>query len=169
MTTRKKSMKKLLLQMAAVAAVFWFAWGYLAHRYTLGIDVQQKQCLEYRFYIIDKQDKQIPRNGYVAFRQDERAEPWFDAGTMFIKQVRAKEGDEVMVRGGQVYLAGKQVDVLQQRILSKMGRSSEEFNRRGIVASGDLWVMGTTPDSFDSRYWGPIDQSMVIGQVYPVF
>jgi len=88
MRAQKKPLKKLLLQMAAIAAVFWFAWGYVSHRYTLGIDAQQKQCLDYRFYIIDKNDQQIPRDGYVAFRQDRRAEPWFEAGTLFIKQVR---------------------------------------------------------------------------------
>ena len=45
--------------------------------------------------------------------------------------------------------------------------------RRGPAASGwrpdDIFVLSADPDSFDSRYMGPIDRAHVVGFALPVW
>jgi conjugal transfer pilin signal peptidase TrbI len=48
-------------------------------------------------------------------------------------------------------------------------RSPQAFARDAIVPGEHLWVMGATPDSFDSRYWGFLPQDRVIGRAYALW
>lgn len=168
MAKKRKPLPLLLGQMVLVLIGILLFGAYLKSRVTVGIDDQQVHCLPYTFYLIDKHDKTVPVGGYVAFRLDKRGEPFFKEGSLFIKQVKAAQGDVVEVRDGEVAVNDRQVATLHPPILKKTGKTLKEYNRKVVLAQNDLWAMGTTENSYDSRYWGAIDQSMVVGQVYPI-
>lgn len=165
----RKPMKLFLFQMFLVLIGVWMFGSYIGDRITIGVQAQQKGCLPYTWYVIDKYNKTIPAEGYVAFLMDDRAMPWYEPGTKFIKQLKAVKGDQVVVKDSQVLINGTVVATLDSEILAKLKKTPDDFKRNLKVPESQMWVMGTTPDSFDSRYWGPIDASMVEGRVYPIF
>jgi len=38
-----------------------------------------------------------------------------------------------------------------------------------MIPEGKLFVEGDTKYSFDSRYWGFVDKSEIVGRVIPIF
>lgn len=165
---RPRKRPAVFLSQAFLLSVVMLAVGtYVFSRFTIGIDLQQVQCLPYKVFIIDRANKEIGRGDYLAFRADERVGPWFPAGMTFIKEVVGLPGDRVRVENGQVTVRGESRGELT--LLGKLERSAQDFARDEEVPEGMFWVMGTAPESYDSRYWGYVEERQVIGRAYPVF
>jgi len=166
---KRKDPKVFAVQVIILLTVMYMAGNYVGNRFRLGIDDQMAPCLPFKYYIIDMADKTIPRDGFLAFRSDSRMGPWYEEGTLFIKQVRGIEGDKIEVKEGDVFVNGEPAGFFDQNILEKIEKAPKDLNRDETVPPEAIWAMGTSPDSFDSRYWGYIKQEQVAGQVYPLF
>jgi signal peptidase I len=83
------------------------------------------------------------------------------AHTTFIKRVVAGPGDTVAVRNGHVIRNGRPAS---EPFASSCGGS--ECNLAPITVPKDHWFMmgDNRGDSDDSRYWGPVPQSWIIGK-----
>ena len=80
--------------------------------------------------------------------------------TVLIKRVIGLPGDRVSASGGHVYIDG---ELLSEPYLPE-GTVTSSFGPL-IVPPGHLWVMGDNRgDSLDSRVFGPIPQSHVVGR-----
>jgi signal peptidase I len=80
--------------------------------------------------------------------------------TVLIKRVIGLPGDMVDARGGHVYVNG---DLLVEPYLPT-GTYTSDFGPVR-VPPGHLWLMGDNRgDSEDSRYFGPVPESSVIGR-----
>jgi conjugal transfer pilin signal peptidase TrbI len=145
------------------------AFSYAGNRYRIGIDDQEKHCLPYKYYLIDQGDQAIPTEGYVAFLLDHRAEPFFKQGVKFIKQVKGQGGDRIQIKDGKVSINGQLAAELDPEVLEIVGKTTSEYDRDLILDKEAIWVMGTSKDSYDSRYWGPIMQAQVVGRVHPIY
>jgi signal peptidase I len=88
------------------------------------------------------------------------------AGTPFIKRVVGIGGDLVDIHGGQVYING----VRSTEAYVFDGQTTDlpdKGSRTWKLESGQLFVMGDhRQDSQDSRDFGPIDKSSVIGRAW---
>ncbi len=114
------------------------------------------------FFIVDRHDRVIGRGTLVAFKTDVRMRPWFQPGTLFIKQVVAVPGDTVEVSEAGLQVNGRRVaDALP--LATTLKTSAQALSRRVAVLQGQVWVVGTSPDSFDSRYWGPVWDAQIVG------
>ena len=114
------------------------------------------------FFVVDRHDQEMSRGTLVAFKTDARMLPWFQPGTLFIKRVVAVTGDEVEVTAQGLRVNGHRVaDALS--LASTLKTSAEALSRQDKVAKGQVWVVGTSPDSFDSRYWGPVQRAQIVG------
>jgi signal peptidase I len=79
-----------------------------------------------------------------------------------IKRVIALPGDTVAGQTGHVYINGRQ---LTEPYLPA-GITTDNFGPVKIPP-GDIWVMGDNrPDSQDSRFFGPIRESSVVGRAF---
>jgi len=79
-----------------------------------------------------------------------------------IKRVVALPGETVEAHGGHVSVNGKPLD---ESYLPK-GVSTSTFEPRKIPP-GQVWVMGDNrSNSKDSRYFGPISQSLIVGRAF---
>jgi conjugal transfer pilin signal peptidase TrbI len=86
----------------------------------------------------------------------------------FFKIVAGLPGDKVVVRGRNVFINGEAVGYAKLNTFD--GRPLEPIEAV-VVPPGMLYVKGTSPDSFDSRYRssGLVPISTVIGRVQPWF
>ncbi|MGV9006047.1 MAG: S26 family signal peptidase [Brevundimonas sp.] len=105
------------------------------------------------------------RDGVVAIAQPDSVRAYLRQlgmpnDLLLIKRVAAVGGDTVCRRDDRLFTPGRTV-VVQER------------DRRGVALPGwsgcrrlgthELFLLGDTPSSFDSRYFGPVSRSRVTG------
>ena len=89
-------------------------------------------------------------------------------GVPMLKRVLALPGQTVCRNGLTIAVDG--VDVGQARKHDGRGRSLPLWHGCRVIADGDVFVMNwQSSDSLDSRYFGPIPASAVIGTAVPVW
>jgi signal peptidase I len=89
-----------------------------------------------------------------------------------VKRVIGLPGETISLSGGHVYIDGKELAQPWLTAAAKRGTfpgpSSEPYslNHPYTVPSGDVYMMGDNrAESCDSRYWGPIPESTIVGKV----
>ena len=87
-----------------------------------------------------------------------------------LRQVAATAADEVELRSDGIEVNGRVVDRAQRRHVDSLGRPFELFpHGRSVVREGEVWVLGVNRErSWDSRYFGPIPVSSIIGMARPI-
>ncbi len=83
----------------------------------------------------------------------------------FIKRVVGLPGDRISIRNGHVIRNGApEKDAYIERCNGEMSCS---FPGTITIPRGDYFMMGDNrPDSEDSRYWGPVPRSWIIGKAF---
>ncbi len=85
-----------------------------------------------------------------------------------LKPVAAVAPQQVCISGGLVRINGRPVAAVLRA--DGMGRSLHAWTSCRRLRPGELFLLSTTnPASFDSRYFGPVRASAVIGIAYPVW
>jgi signal peptidase I len=95
---------------------------------------------------------------------------WSDGDVPFIKRVIGLPGDRVELRDGKVYVNNVQLDepyIYEANGVPQTTDPSPGAPSQWLVPAGDLLVMGDhRQDSADSRTFGPIEISHVIGRAW---
>lgn len=87
------------------------------------------------------------------------------ASVTFVKRVVGLPGDRLSIRNGRVVRNG--VPEPDSFTIRCDGSPACNFPRTIVVPRGDYYMMGDNrPDSDDSRFWGPVPRSWLIGQVF---
>jgi len=85
-----------------------------------------------------------------------------------LKRVGAVAPQHVCIVDGQVHIDG--VSVAAVLPADRLGRPLPVWQQCRRLHSGELFLLSTThPASFDSRYFGPVNASAVIGVAQPVW
>ncbi len=91
-----------------------------------------------------------------------------ESSQTFVKRVVGLPGDRLSIRDGHVYRDGvREPDAYTE----PCGAAAEcDFTRPLTVPRGDYYMMGDNrPDSLDSRLWGPVPRSWMIGQAFATY
>jgi conjugative transfer signal peptidase TraF len=108
----------------------------------------------------------------IAFRAPQAAFPYADTRLSYLrrvpmlKSVAAIPGDDVCSLGGRLRVNGRD----QARIAERDARGVALPHWRGCrrLTPGEVFVLSThAPNSFDSRYFGPVPMNAVIGVYRP--
>jgi len=99
--------------------------------------------------------------GYAAARH------FTDAGDRFIKRIAANDGDSVCTEGDAILINGR--TVAHRATHDSQGRALPHWSGCRTLSSNEIFLMGDTPDSFDSRYFGPVSADDIEGVSRPIF
>ncbi|MGL4318451.1 MAG: S26 family signal peptidase [Pseudomonas sp.] len=89
-------------------------------------------------------------------------------GIPLLKRVGAVAPQEVCVPDGSMRIDGMPVAVALHA--DRMGRPLRSWPGCRRLRPGELFLLSTTnPASFDSRYWGPVAASAVLGVAHPLW
>ena len=92
---------------------------------------------------------------------------YLPAGVPLIKRIAAVAGDDVRAFDGAVIVNGE--ILARRRKADRSGRSLPRWNECRALAGGEFFLLGDAPDSFDSRYFGPVTSARVIGRLAPLW
>jgi conjugative transfer signal peptidase TraF len=84
-----------------------------------------------------------------------------DAGDRFVKRIAANDGDSVSADGDAIRINDR--TVAHRAMHDSQGRALPHWSGCRTLGAGDVFLMGDTPDSFDSRYFGPVSANDVEG------
>lgn len=78
----------------------------------------------------------------------------------FLKRIAAVAGDEVCLSETAVIVAGR--TLLRRGDHQRAPHASSPYGCR-LLAPDEYFLVGDTPDSFDSRYWGAVSRDKIEG------
>lgn len=87
-------------------------------------------------------------------------------GVPMLKRIAALSGQRVCRHGVRVTIDGKHV--ANALIHDRLGRALPVWRGCRVVPAGTLFLINTPADSFDSRYFGPIAASGLVGRALPI-
>ncbi|PXX07136.1 conjugation peptidase TraF [Paraburkholderia tropica] len=93
---------------------------------------------------------------------------YLPAGVPLLKPVAAIAPQQVCISGGIVRIDGVPSAAVLRA--DRMGRPLPSWRQCRRLEPGELFLLSTTnPASFDSRYFGPVNASTVIGVAHPAW
>lgn len=79
---------------------------------------------------------------------------------LLLKRVAAVGGDRVCAGDGAVQVPGREAPRLER---DRRGNALPTWRECRVLEPDEIFLLGDTPGSFDSRYFGPVRRSEVVG------
>ena len=138
--------------------------------YGIYIDTSEVRCMPEYLYAAEPRDGAVLKRGdMVSFVAAKDEMLGLMAGKRIGKIVMAMQGDHVLSDATGVRINGKLVATRSDLSLENMRKKgAEPVSTNRVLAAGEIFVMGTLPRSFDSRYWGPMQDSHIDKFVTPL-
>jgi len=128
-------------------------------KYGLGIVVSKSINKDFFIYTKDWHNK-IAKGEIVYFNLPVKT-PYYKKNSKFGKFVMCEGGDKLSTQGLNYYCNGEYIGTA--KTTDSNGNSVSRFKYNGKIPKGDFFVMGTHPRSYDSRYWGFVNENQIQG------
>jgi conjugal transfer pilin signal peptidase TrbI len=150
-----------------VAAGVVAALERLDGRYRIALDAQRfYACLPFDVFVVDtRPERPIVRGTLVQFAPPPAAKE-FVKPIDVVKIVAAVAGDRWRIEHDELFINDRLWGRLH--LLARLNLTPGALDGAGIVPPGHVLVLGTTPSSYDSRYWGALPVDRVKGIVHVV-
>lgn len=139
----------------------------LSRTWRVAYDRAEVPCLPYRLYLI-RFESITPERGQIVSFRTRGLEPITPNGTVFTKQVIGLPGDTVVIDAGGATVSGRRLP-FTQRALTRLKTTGAELVRTYRLGPGEYFMAGTTARAFDSRYYGPVHVSQLLGSARPLW
>lgn len=166
-------LRRFVFQVGAFAAISLLAIGAMrmnGYQFALsGTLIGEASCLPYTLYFVRlRTPEQVKRGDYVVISMPETD---FDVGPKpgenVLKRVSGLGGDHVRIEGTEMWINGLHRDRLWLA-KSLPGRQPGDFDADYTLGDDQVFLLGSTQESFDSRYWGPVTTASIIGTATPL-
>lgn len=141
----------------------------LNKHYSVGMDLSSVSSNDHVFFTIKKNEStinELKKGDYVAFDSTFLA-PIIKKDMTIIKQVKGLPNDKILVKDGLVYVNGEKVAEIHSNAMKKLNKPKNGFDREEVVPENHIFVIGSHPRSYDSRYWGFYKVEGKVGRAYP--
>ena len=95
------------------------------------------------------------------------ARHYLPLGVPLLKHILAVSGQTVCRNGLAIIVDGITVGEALNR--DRFGRALPDWQGCRSLASGEVFVMNTPPDSLDGRYFGPLPLTTIVGRADPIW
>ncbi len=157
------------LLITAMSAIFLFSSYQIFHtRYDIEIPYSNSYCIKaWRVGVIDKWDKTVKRNNVYVFRSKHMI--LRPDGLLIAKYFKGLPFDKVEVNNDEAVLIND--NVIGQGLYHSTKIPNMNFKRKEYLGFDEYWGMGSKGiyQSFDSRYWGKIDEKQIVGRFICLF
>lgn len=157
------TLKEMVLVTAMTVLLSFSAFYVFSSRYEFSVPRFKGSCIDipWNFAIVDTWNRRVARDDLIVFKS--RYMFTRKDGLNVAKYIRALPLDEASVKAdGGVYVnQEKKAQGLVQSVLYK--KEPEYFVRSEILDFDKYWGLGTAYNSVDSRYWGNLDESQIVG------
>lgn len=92
---------------------------------------------------------------------------YVEDGALLIKPIAAGTGGTVCRHGAAVTIDGAPVAVARDH--DRLGRPLPRWSGCLRLGAQQLFLVAPAPDSFDGRYFGPVDRAAIVGRALPVW
>ena len=132
--------------------------------FTVGINATES--LPDHVYLVVKNQKNIQRGDYVAFRWNGGGP--YPAGLTFIKLVKGVGGDHIEAKNRTFFVNGSYVGVAKEK--SRTGEPLQ-VGSTGVIPANYFYAYAPHKDSLDSRYamMGLVSYDRIQGRAIPLF
>jgi signal peptidase I len=126
------------------------------------IGINTNKSLDGSVYIVNRLKKHFKKGDLVVFYF--KGSKYYPPKYRMIKLIRCLPRDTLSAKGRNFYCNNRFIGEAKQR--DKQGKDTPLFVWDGMIPEGRYFVMGTHIDSYDSRYWGFVEQKDIIGKAY---
>lgn len=118
------------------------------------------------FYLVDQ--RPYRKGDYVlvsppnSIRKLVLTRRYLPPGTPLIKQIAAVNGDTVCWKNAHILINSEPVAAVREK--DSKGRSLPSWRGCLVLSEQQIFLLQPHPESFDSRYFGPVNRSRVIGR-----
>ena len=117
-------------------------------------------------------NRPIERGDYVLVRVPERVRNlveergYLPPDVPLVKRVVGLNGDRICRVGIEIFLNGAVIAIAKER--DGLGRQMPRWHGCHILSERAVFLLQDHPQSFDSRYFGPVDRRLIIGRATPL-
>ncbi|PTT90209.1 signal peptidase I [Pelomonas sp. HMWF004] len=153
-----------LVAVMALMLVYWFGLPY-----SFAFDPNAEQCLpDLHLALLVNHKPAKVADGDLLFWKPSGALSYVKTQHV-LKLVAGAPGDHLVIRNGVVSINGKPVVSGFPLAREFYHSTPEQFEKDEIIPAGKYFLIGTHQNSDDSRYWGYLDASDIVGSGHKVF
>jgi len=131
--------------------------------------INTEDCIQGRYFYINRLDKNIKDGDYVAFSF--KGSYLYPKGFAFIKIVGCTPGQHLVSKqtskGYAYFCNNRLLGYACNPLLNPHCPKHVEYNE--VIPKGYFYAMGTAWDAYDSRYWGLASDKSIIGKGYKIW
>ena len=154
---------------SALVIVIVLGFSFIMARWSISIDPQKIKCLPYLVYIQTKSIPDVVQRGHIYTYRAKGLEPLLKDGSPMAKIAAGVPGDRVRIDATGVYINGEFFGPLNEYVINKMKLDRQALYRNFVIPDGKYLMLGTLPQTYDSRYWGLVDAKQMQGSAFPVW
>lgn len=159
---KKRLLTYSFISILSVLIITIFLRTYFMNYYYLALNFTPS--LSERVFIVDKHTNidALKKDDIIGFRYTHDDYPFYKNGESFIKYIACMEGDDLVIENGVVRCNGKYLG--SQLKQDSKGNKLLLFAYNGKVPKDKFFMWTPFVKSYDSRYWGFIDKSDILGK-----
>jgi conjugal transfer pilin signal peptidase TrbI len=139
-------------------------------RFGIGVNGEKVACLPYSAYLFDHAlSAREPVRGALYLFDANGLMPFFKDGAHFLKMMAGLPGDHFEVDEQGIHINDQFFGAINEDILRIAHLTVGGIKRSGTIPPGHYLMLGTTPESYDGRYWGLITATQLTGRAYPLW